>query len=363
MSAADDKLRLNRLDGDTISAGCWSCPLLKQCGGYTRRGGGWSCMDRCAGCDKSKCSVVCMKKPADFARAILEVGGFHFRDIPSLVGSAALMPRYAPVVQHPLDRIVPLEWAAIPLHVLMHFERQAYVPRGMTPESLRTVFGLAPSTKIILVGTGKDRGIETYWRMHRVGDVASALARLGISVAIAPNYSMFLEDPRPQHMHNRKRSLLIAKSWSLAGLAVAICQQAVTRADWEFHESFLRAHPEVSQVALEFQTGLARSERAEFAFENLARIQDRLGRKLHLFAIGASRYRAVLPKRFDSFTILDSMPFMKAMKRRAAATIGRRVAWERALGEEVPNLVLHNVSRYMDWLGMAESTGPATARR
>jgi len=351
VSAAKDDLKLNRLDGDTISVGCWSCPLLKQCGGYTRRGGGWSCMDRCAGCDMSKCSVVCMKKPADFARAILEVGGFHFRDIPSLIGAAEPMPRYVPVVQHPLDRIVPLEWAAIPLHALMHFERQAYVPRATTPEDLRSVFGLAPSTKIILVGPGKDRGIETYWRMHRVGDVANALARLEISVAIAPNYSMFLEDPRPQHLHNRKRSLIVAKTWSAAGLPVAIYPQAVTRADWEFHESFLRAHPEVSQVALEFQTGLANPERAASAFENFSRIQDRLGRRLHLFAIGASCYRDQLRKRFDSFTILDSTPFMKAMKRRAVAGVGRRIGWERALGEDVANLVLHNVGRYVDWLG------------
>ncbi len=350
MSVADDKLKLDRLDGETISAGCWSCPLFKQCGGYTRRGGGWSCMDRCVDCDKSKCSTVCMKKP-DFARALLEVGSFYHRDIPTLATCAEAMPRYVPVVQHPLDRAVPLDWAAIPLHVLMNFKRGVYEPRANTPEGLRRVFGLAPSTKIILLGTGKDRGIETYWRMHRVGDVASTLAGLGITVAIAPNYSMFLEDPRPQHLHNRKRSLLIAKSWSEAGMPVAIYPQAVTRADWDFHESFLRAHPEVLQIALECQTGLARPERAAFAFENLARIQDRLGRRLHVFAIGASRYRRELPKRFDSFTILDSTPFMKAIKRRAAGSIGRRVSWDRAHGEDVADLVLHNVNRYCDWLG------------
>jgi hypothetical protein len=233
----------------------------------------------------------------------------------------------------------------------MHFERGAYTPRSTTPDGLRAVFGLAPSTKLILLGTGKDRGIETYWRMHRVGNAASALAGLDITVAIAPNYSMFLEDPRSQHLHNRKRSLLVAKSWSAVGVPVAIYPQAVTRADWDFHESFLRAHPEVSQIALEFQTGLARPERAAFAFENVARVQERLGRRFHLFAIGASRYRAELPKRFDTFTILDSMPFMKAMKRRAAGAIGRRVVWDRAVGEDVADLVHHNVTRYNDWIG------------
>ena len=47
------------------------------------------------------------------------------------------------------------------------------------------------------------------------------------------------------------------------------------------------------------------------------------------------------------------MPFMKAMKRRAAGAIGRRISWDRALGEDVANLVLHNVNRYTDWLAIA----------
>jgi hypothetical protein len=229
VSAADDRLKLDRLDGKTISAGCWSCPLLKQCGGYTRRGGGWSCMDRCADCDKSKCTVVCMKKPADFARALLQVGSFNHREIPKLEQQRGAMPRY------------------------------------------------------VLVRSRLGRG----------------------------------DYPQP-----------------------------VAPIDWDFHESFLRAHPEVDQIALEFQTGLARLDRAALVFERLAAIQDRLQRRLHLFAIGASRYRTELPKRFDTFTILDSMPFMKAVKRRAAGPIRRRVAWDRAPDEDVADLVLHNVARY-----------------
>src|SRR6266496_2655221 len=77
VSAAEKRLHALdafRLDNTTISAGCLKCPLLKQCGGYTRAGGGWSCMDRCASCDSS-CDLVCLKKPGDFVRALLEIDG------------------------------------------------------------------------------------------------------------------------------------------------------------------------------------------------------------------------------------------------------------------------------------------------
>lgn len=349
MTAAADKLRLDRLDGDTVSVGCLNCPLLAQCGGYTRRGGGWSCMDRCADCDKAKCSVVCLKKP-DFARGLLEIGGFDHRGIPAVRQPSDALPRYAPVIQRPIDGTVHLEWVAIPLTEIMRFDRGQYLPRANTGAELRAAFGLAPSTKIILLGTGKDRGIETYWRLHRKSNVAEALARLDIAAGIVPNYSMFLEDPRPQHMHNRKRSLLVAKDWTNAGIPTVIFMQAVAPADWRYWESFLVAHPEVVHIAQEFQTGLANPDRANFAFDNLTRIQDRIGRRLHLFAIGATRYRAEIPRRFDGWSLIDSMPFMKAISRRVASSTGRRITWRPALGENVSDLLVHNVSRYRDWL-------------
>jgi hypothetical protein len=122
-------------------------------------------------------------------------------------------------------------------------------------------------------------------------------------------------------------------------------------ADWLYWETFLREHPEVVYVAGEFQTGLARPERGREAIEKVAEIQLRLGRPLHVVAVGASRFRSVLEENFDTWTVLDSVPFMKAVKRRAAARVDlRRVRWERAVGEDVADLLLHNVGRYTQWM-------------
>jgi hypothetical protein len=347
------KMDQHRLDGHTLSAGCYTCPLLNECGGYTRRGGGWSCMDRCSTCDQN-CDLVCLKKPTAFARDLLEVGGFGFRNIPPLlqpVGWSAF-PRYIPVVQHGYAREepAPLDWAALPLREVLRMRHGVYGPVAQTPAALRAHFGIAPSTSLILLGTGKDKPIEAYWRWRRRHAAPRALAQLEFAGGIVPNYSFFLEDPRPQHLFNRKRSLICATEWSREGMPVVPYLQALTDADWRYWEDFLRVHPNIQVVAKEFQTGLAAPERGERTLTRLAQLQDTVGRRLHLMAIGAARYLHRLPKLFDSWTLLDSVPFMKAVKRRVAAAVSRRIRWQPALGEPVEDLLLHNVGRYSDWV-------------
>lgn len=341
----------HRLDGDIVSAGCISCPLREACGGYTRRGGGWSCMDRCQHCDPTKCDLVCMKKPRDFARALLEVGGFGFEGVPPLLSiTSNALPRYIPVVQHGGAGRLPLDWVALPLRALMRIQHGVYRPIAHSASELRAALGLMPGTKIVLLGTGKDRPIETYWRYRRRDAVPSMLAPLALTCAIAPNYSLFLEDPRTQHMFNRKRSLICAHEWSDAGVPSIPYLQTVSPADWRYWERFLRQHHEVTIVAKEFQTGLASPVRGEDAIAQLARVQDTIGRRLHLLAIGAARYRRSLDAAFDSWTLLDSVPFMKAVKRRVAGNAGRRVNWSAARGDDVARLMVHNVSTYSEWL-------------
>jgi hypothetical protein len=350
-----------RLDNTTISAGCVKCPLLGECGGYMRAGGGWSCMDRCASCDSS-CDLVCLRKPSDFVRALLEINGFGHRDLPPLREPSSALPAYVPVLQHGFEGEVPLDWAAVPLRGLMRFKRNQYAPIGASATEVRARLGVSKNTKLLLLATGKDRPIESYWRWRRLHKAPDALAKLDLATAVAPNYSMFLEEPRPQHMFNRKRSLVCASEWSAAGIGVVPYLQTVTPADWLYWETFLREHVEVTHIAKEFQTGLATPERGISAIDRLARLQDTLGRRLHLVAIGAARFRGLLADRFDAWTLMDSEPFMKAMHRRIAIRVDdRRIRWVPALGQDVGDLLFHNVERYREWL--ARGRGVPTPER
>lgn len=353
MTATAEILEASRLDGQTLSMGCQRCPLLRQCGGYTRTSGAWSCMDLCATCDRARCDKVCLKKAARYAEDLLEIGGFGFQGIRALVqplGTA--LPQYIPMIQHGSEGVedASLPWAAVPMSRLMRFQRGRYAPVATTPGELRRVFGLSPSTRVILVGVGKDRPIERYWRWRHAHDTAPLLGALDFESVVVPNYSFFLEDPRPQHFFNRKRSLICADEFSRAGVPAVPCLQAVAPIDWTYWHAFLAAHEEVSVVAKEFQTGLAKRGRGLPAIESVARLQDQLRRRLHVVAVGGGKYAADLAARFDGWTIIDSIPFMKATHRRMAGTGGRRVRWIPTMDGDVGELMVHNTLRWSDWL-------------
>ena len=246
-------------------------------------------------------------------------------------------------------------WAAIPLKEVFRTRQGRYTTVAGTPAELRRIWGLAPSTRILFVGTGRDPVLERYWQWRRLHDAPRQLAELGIQAAVVPNYSLSLDDPRPQHLANRKRSLICAREMASAGLAVIPYLQALTPTDWSYWRRFLEQHNEVRFVAKEFQTGLARPERGRAAILELRKLASEIGRPLHIIAIGGAQYARDLAAGFQSWTIVDSIPFMKAIKRRAAHPGADRIQWRQALDEDPGLLLDHNVLAYEQWLSKAVS--------
>jgi hypothetical protein len=295
-----------------------------------------------------------MKRGAAFVRDLAEIGGFDADDIPSLGNppDPRELPRYVPMVQH--GRVLADElyvpWAAIPLKEVFRFKQGRYSTLARTPLDLRRLFALGPRTRILFVGTGPDAVIERFWQYRRLHDAPKQLAELEIRAAVVPNYSFCLEDPRPQHLFNRKRSLICAREMAAAGLRVVPYLQALTPTDWTFWSRFLRQHSEITVVAKEFQTGLARPERGVAAIRSLQQLETEIGRQLHVVAIGGARYARDLAASFASWTVVDSIPFMKAIKRRVAQPGPSRIQWRPALGEAPERLLDHNILAYEQWL-------------
>lgn len=359
--SAASGVELHRLDGGVLSLGCQICHLLQFCGGQTRIGGGWSCATRCAGCDRERCDLVCFGKPSVYCEAVEEVNGFDAGDIGPIFQQLAIpLPKYIPVLQHHYSRVESLKvpWVAIPLSAILKASEDALAPIATTPEMLREVFHLSSETRTLLLGTGEDEPIERYWEARRVRDLPEALAGLEWSMAIAPNYSLFLDDPRPQHFHNRKRSLICAAEWSTHRIPTAPYLHAVCRRDYDYWLDFLRDHPEIRLVAKEFQTGASRWERGMWAIEQLAWLQDALKRDLHPVAIGAAQYRRELARRFRDWTIIDSMPFMRAMHRKKAHRGDRRVHWISQVGVSPDALLACNAKIWGRWIEDLIETEP-----
>ncbi|MEP7010186.1 MAG: DUF4417 domain-containing protein [Acidobacteriota bacterium] len=347
-----ENIELHRMDGDTVSLWCQGCGLLYLCGGNTRVGGGW-CEGRCNGC-AADCDLICLGKPDVLNDAFIEVGGFDFDDIGPLNVPTEALPRYLPLIQHGSSRARSLraDWAAVPLSGLIQHPRGIPTPIAMSRSAIRERFKLRPTAKLLLVGIGLDDVIERYWG-DRNEEIFASLAKMGFSGAIVPNYSFSLRHPRPQHLYNRKRSLVCAREWSARGIPIIPYLQAVTLRDWQYWLEFLETHEEITMVSKEFQTGLANPARGRDALHHLARLQDALKRPLHLVAVGAAQFRGEISRLFTDWTISDSRPFMNSIKRKRARLMSRRIKWEGVDPEAnrlVDALLTCNIAAYKQWI-------------
>ena len=86
------------------------------------------------------------------------------------------------------------------------------------PEGLRAAFRLSPDTRIVLRGVADEPPLEEYWAYHKTDRPAEQLAKLGISLAVGPNFSVFLGVPRTDNVFNRKRQLMCLADMAEAGI-------------------------------------------------------------------------------------------------------------------------------------------------
>jgi hypothetical protein len=214
----------------------------------------------------------------------------------------------------------------------------------------------------LLVGVDEDRRLEKFWAEHRVSDVCESLGTLDLLGVTAPNFSHFKDMSRFQILRNRKRILLSAERFSKAGVRVSPHLNAITAGDWEFWLGFLREHPEVTTVTMEFQTGARADEDfGRQAFECLLAMRQKLGREIHPLLVGAGRFFKSARGSFDSFSIIDSQPFMQAVSRQVLGLDSSgRLVWKSApTAQRAPldDLIETNLVHYPDKLGAgAEET-------
>jgi hypothetical protein len=212
---------------------------------------------------------------------------------------------------------------------------------------LRKHFRISPTAKIILLSIGKDDRLERYWQYEESSRLPERLANLRIEYVTAPNYSFPLNVPRPDHLLNRMRSLKSAERLSAAGINVIPHLNSYNETDWKFWQGFLKEHPHISLVALEFQTGLASPKKAAWHVCQLYNIQEALGRKLHLIAVAGRRHLPLLAG-FSNLTVIDSVPFVRACKRQMKLDRinDKWVVNKTVVGSPIDDLLRHNVATY-----------------
>jgi hypothetical protein len=327
-----------------LATTCAGCGLLTECGGQrgqqTLGGCLGGCGSSCGG--PGKCDWVCPAKP-DFIDRVREVSGLTTR-------SAALMPSsellalgsYVPIIRHASSRTAPVSAAtvALPLEEVVKWRGQSYGVAAGSAVELRAQFGVRDDVSVVLVSVARDRVLERYWACRRKWFIPRQLKELGFTAVTVPNFSAFLDAPRPHTLWNRRRMEIVAAEFAELGLVVIPHLNSLQMDDWLYWQAFLAEQKHLTHVATEFQTGLRVRDRGEPAVVDLARLQDRLGRQLHPVIVGGAAYAADLGRYFADLTFVDSQPFMKAMHRRRGVGQGK---WERAEAIDVGELLEANI--------------------
>lgn len=310
-----------------LALGCPSCPEFTECGGLYMPPGHFRCTDACEGGQcKPDCDVACPNNPDFLARVRAHVGGFEASDIEALLTPRQQLPRYVSGIEHGYsfeeDDAAELDWVMIPLRRVIQFDRTSWRPVFSDGTKLRERFRLAPSTRVIVSCIDIDPTIVCVWRdLYKRGFLRYFLG-LNLSAVVVPNFSVFDDEPRFQHMYNRKRSLIVAEEFSRFGIEIIPYCHGLSPPDWEFWRDFLISRPDVTHLAKEFQTGLRSKVRGTECLQGLAALQDQIGRNIHLVSIGGAQYVDMLAGLFDNWTLISQKPFVSAVKGERIESMG-----------------------------------------
>lgn len=334
---------------------CSSCAWFEPCGGITENGqlelsGCFTACHEPGRCEKD--TWVCPCRGDVFRRRLREVGGLFGRRWKPLSGPSVPLPLHVPLIRHGNKRTVPFSAELVGVSIkelLPRVTESSYFPVVDTAEKLRSYFGLANDTKVLVVSVAKDAVLEPYWSYRTVNDTAQRLAALGITAMTVPNFSFFRDAPRTHTLYNRKRLMIVAEELSAVGIAVIPHLNAITHNDWRFWYEMLDDQRFVSTVAIEMQTGYRDPQRATAAINALRSIQDQLGRALHLVVVGGARHAGVLAEHFNTLTFADSHAFTCTFRRRELRAVGSRLRKVYA-PRDPDELLPRNVAAQRRWL-------------
>lgn len=345
---------------------CDRCAWRSDCGG--RPDGQQSlfgCFEPCQ--TPGQCEgLACPCQGDRFIRLLRDVGGLGSRPWKPIRGPELELPLYVPLLRHgkKRERLFDRPIVGVSIRDLLPRRRpQNYHPVVASAARLRDWCRVPRKTRIIVSSVAPDQPIEDFWSFRNVTGVIQQLAELDLAAMTTPNYSFFTNVPRTHTLYARKRIVLAAEELSAAGIPAILHVNAETDFDWDFWFDVLSGFPAIRHVAKEFQTGNRRLDFGLRALHELDRLQQRLGRHLHPVAVGGAQYAMFFAQRFETFTIMDSHPFMTASHRRELMWRGPRLMKVRRRAATTDDLLERNEGRYALMLELQRRTGMQRRRR
>ncbi|MGH9068489.1 MAG: DUF4417 domain-containing protein [Acidimicrobiales bacterium] len=168
------------------------------------------------------CPIRCGSR-VDIEAWMRDVGGtLTFDDIPATSPLPDGLPRYIPQMDAASfgSFDAQVHWPAYALGLRRWFSPRTHnaLPTWTDTGSAREVMGLAPGQLAVLVGYGEDPLVEAFWTHRHSRGLIDALVASGFDLVLTPNFSMYGNQPRTEHLLNFRRNLLLAAELTGAGV-------------------------------------------------------------------------------------------------------------------------------------------------
>jgi hypothetical protein len=313
---------------------CSSCPFFKHnpravqpiCSGCNTDCSYCGCARSGGGAKCSGCPIRCGSR-MDIGAWMTDVGGtFAFDDVVLDKQLPAELPRFIPQVDDQVGELDPgLNWPAyaIGLRRVVSPETLALYPR-FAGRPAREALGLAEGQLVVLVGYGDDPLVEAVWT--RRASLLPAIAEGGWDVVLTPNFSLYGNQPRTEHLLNFRRNLLIAAELQAFGVVAVPNVYWFRREDLDRYVAWMRdvAPP---AIAINLQTFRSNREWADMALPGLTYLSLRMPAATKLIATGTSRagrLRTLIELFGDRLVVVSQNPVQYARHGAVMTSEGRR---------------------------------------
>jgi hypothetical protein len=267
----------NPLAPEPICSGC--NPDCSYCG-CSRAGGGAKC---------GQCPVRCGSR-IDIGAWMADVGGtLSFDDLNGSTALPAGLPRFTPQVDgHDVPLLdADLGWSAYAIglrRVLSPTTLEIY-PKYRGGEA-GAALGLGPRQLSVLVGYGEDPLVEAFWTRRRA--LIPRLLQQRWDLVLAPNYSMYGNQPRAEHLLNFRRNLLVAAEMAEAGIPAVPNIYWFRKEDLDRYLAWI-ADVECKAIAVNLQTFRTERDWEEMAMPGLTYLAGELSENIAIVLTGSSR--------------------------------------------------------------------------
>lgn len=242
------------------------------------------------------CSIRCGSR-TDITAWMADVGGtLGFDDIAVDSFFPEALPRFVPLMDgssvrefDQSDSPSGLHWPAYGARFRQVFRRTTHVLSPMFAElGARGGLQLTEEQMPVLVGYAEDPLVEAFWSLRRRDQLVERITAMNWSLILSPNFSMYGNQPRTEHLLNFRRNLLLAEEFAQAGAAVAPNIYWFRKEDLDRYLDWARDTQPVA-LAVNLQTFRTPEDWDEMAMPGLSYLASRLDGAVKLVANGTSR--------------------------------------------------------------------------